>query len=164
MAQISPRPPEWVDEAPIQILETRTINAPASAIWKLLEDNEGWAEWFPGFRDSTFITPAPHTVGSVRSVHQDQFKVREEITQWTPNQAWGMTVIEMNVPVVAAMAENVQLIEQGATTEVRWHIGVQVSRWARPIGPILVRKSRRGLQQALAQLDGLATEAHANPE
>lgn len=157
MTKLSPKAPDWVANAPVQIRQSRTISATPAAVWAVLSNNEGWVDWFPGFRAARFTTEAPHGVGSVRLVHQDQFRVQEEITTWSPDQAWAMTVTEINVPVIKAMAETVELIERAETTELIWHIGVQIARWARPVQPLLVKKSRRQLQRALEQLEELTT-------
>jgi len=159
MKAVTPQTSEWVDDAPAKITRSLVVNASPSTIWDILVANEEWPEWFPGFRSCEFSTAAPHGVGSVRLLRQDQFRVEERIITWDPGREWGMTVIGMNVPVVSGMAENVRLTPvDGATTEVQWDIGVALRWWSRPLRPFLVGKSDKQLQLALT---ALAERAHA---
>lgn len=152
MGTTAEREPEWISQAPITIQRQTEIRATPAAVWNELATNETWVHWFPGFKASSFTTDAPHGVGSVRSVHQDNFKVVERITRWVPNELWAMTVTKINVPVIAAMAEDVVLEAVDGGTAVTWRIGVELAGLGRVLRGPLVKKSSAGLDTALAQL------------
>lgn len=153
MATINEQTTAWVDRAPVQIRRTARVAASPAAVFDVIADNERWPEWFPGFKQCAFETGAPHGAGSIRALRQDQFKVREKILRWQPGEAWSMTVIEMNVPVIRSMAENVVLTQVGVETNVDWHIGVEMAPWAKILRRPLVGNATKGLDTALANLD-----------
>ena len=161
MATTQQRDPEWIDQAPIQIRRDVVIEQDVAWVWSQLANNEGWVEWFPGAKECRFVSEAPHGRDSVRHVHMDQFKVKERITRWVPNEQWGMTVMEINAPIIAAMAEEARLTASGSSTTLTFAIGVEL----RPIGRLLrrplVAKQAKALEEGLANLAALATKASA---
>lgn len=152
MATTTPREPEWIADAPNQIERTVTIDASADAIWSVLANNERWPEWFPGFRSCGFTSEAPHGKGSVRSVHQDQFKVSELITAWEPGERWAMTVLSLNAPVLTSMAEEVRLSEVEGQTKLEFRIGIELSRIGRLLKDPLLGKTAKSLDLGLSNL------------
>lgn len=158
MAQVKKQSASWIATAPIQINRKVTMQASPTKIWDVIADNEGWPEWFPGFKSCAFEGPAPHHAGSIRALRQDQFKVRELITAWEPGQSWGMSVIEMNVPLLKSMAEIVELRDVGnGATEVDWRIGVEMRTAAKLLKGPLVKNAAKGLDQALENLSARAS-------
>lgn len=152
MSKTLERDPEWISKAPVLIERRAEIQASPEAVWKELSVNETWVEWFPGFKACHFTSDAPHGLGSMRLVHQDNFHVHERITGWVPNERWAMTVVEINAPVIASMAEDVTLRPFGGGTHVVWQIGVELTRLGRLLKRPLVKKSSKGLETALADL------------
>lgn len=157
MSKTEQHDPGWISQAPINFERQIEIAAKPAAIWQHLAVNETWVEWYPGCKECNFITEAPHGVDSLRYVHLDNFKVQERITRWEPNERWGMTVVEINAPVVAAMAEEIELLPAGDATIVRWRIGVELTWLGRPLRRPLVKKSAAGLETALSLLSARAT-------
>lgn len=154
MATTRQQETSWVQQAPVQIHRTVTIPAPPAAIWAELANNQGWADWFPGCKTCEFVShhgDAPG-VGSLRYVHLDQFKVSERITAWEPAERWGMTVTEINLPVLTSMAEEVILRPAGAGTTIDFRIGVELASWARLFKRPLVTKQTKALELALDNL------------
>ena len=166
MKSLQPKSTHWIDQAPLQIKRTAELTATRSDIWSLLADNSSWPSWFPGFKTCEFVSDAPHGVGSVRQLHQDHFRVTEEILTWEPERAWAMTVTAINLGVLAGMAEQVFLSDSQAAAEadmttITWHIGIETSAWARPIQRPLAAKATKSLEQALINLDLLASKEPA---
>ena len=158
MKVLTPKPIEWISQAPLQIKRETETTATKSDVWQLMADNPSWPSWFPGFKTCEFVSDVPHGVGSVRQLHQDQFKVTEEILAWEPEKTWAMTVTSINVGVLRGMAEVVTLSDAtSGNTTISWHIGIEAAPWARPIRRPLVAKATKSLEQALVNLDRLAT-------
>lgn len=94
---------------------------------------------------------------TLRFVHQDSFKVTEKITVWEPGERWGMTVVEINAPIIAAMAEQATLTERDGKTTVDFRIGVELKGIGKLLRRPLVSKSRKGLATALENLSKRVT-------
>lgn len=152
MATLEPQEPSWIRTAPIQIRETIEVDAPAQDVWDEFAADASWADWFPGFRDCRYLSEPPHGVGALRFVHQDQFKVSEKIISWEPGACWGMTVVEINAPIIAAMAEEATFTEHQGRTTVDFRIGVELRGIGRILRRPLVAKSTKALATGLANL------------
>jgi len=153
MALLTPKPTEWIAEAPVLIEKSITIDAPIDHVWQQLADSEGWVDWFPGARECRFTSSTPHGVGSTRFVHMDQFKVNERITAWEPGRRWGMTVLDVNVPILAAMAEEALISDdRSGGTIVNFRIGVELTRLGRLLRRPLVSKQANALETGLENL------------
>jgi len=162
MATLTPQPTEWIADAPVRIERPVTIAAPAAVVWSHLADNQGWPEWFPGLRACNWTSSAPHGEGSQRFVHLDQFKVSERIIAWEPNRRWGMTVLEINAPVLVAMAEEALLSEVDGVTTLDFAIGIELTRLGRLLQRPLVGKQAKALETGLENLRARCVErAHA---
>ena len=152
MATPTPQPTSWIPSAPVQINQQAIIDAPPSAVWAQLADNQGWVDWFPGCKECRFTGDEPHGLESPRFVHMDQFKVKERIIAWEPEKRWGMTVLEVNAPIIAAMAEEIILTEVDGGTQIDFKIGVELTRFGRLLKGPLVAKQNKSVQKALVQL------------
>ena len=154
MATVAPQEPAWVPKAPIQINETASIAARPAEVWNVLADNSTWVDWFPGFTHCASITDAPHQAGSIREVKQDQFTVKEKITNWEPGRHWAMTVTEIRPGLLASMAETVSLTEaEPGLTSIEWNIGVATKWWIKPARSQLAKKATENLHTALQNLE-----------
>lgn len=152
MATPTPQPTSWIPSAPVQISQRAIIGAPPSVVWAELANNEGWVDWFPGCKECHFIGDEPHGLDSSRFVHMDQFKVKERIIAWKPEKRWGLTVLEINAPIIAAMAEEATLTEVDGGTQIDFKIGVELTRFGRLLKGPLVAKQTKSIEKALKQL------------
>lgn len=152
MADLTPRDPEWIAEAPMRIEHSIDLPITPAEAWAEITSNDGFVEWFPGCRKCEYTSTEPHGQGSIRVVHQDLFKVTERITLWEPNEAWGMTVLSMNLPLVASMAEDIRLTSHDQGTTLTWRIGVELTRLAQPLRRPLVAKQSAALKTGLDNL------------
>jgi len=153
MPALAPKSIDWIATAPVQIEQSVAIDAPVERVWDHLVDNNAWINWFPGMSECRFTSEPPHSVDSIRSVHLDQFKVTERIIAWEPSRRWGMTVLEINAPVLAAMAEEATLTaDSSGATKLDFRIGIELSSIGRLLRRPLVGRQTTGLKTALANL------------
>lgn len=155
MPTLNPKPPDWIPSASVRIEHVAFIAASADTVWQHFADDAGWVDWFPGFRECRYLSNPPHGRGSKRFVHQDQFRVTEEITAWEPGKHWAMTVVEINAPIMSAMAEEVHFTSENGGTRIDFSIGVELAGIGRLLRRPLQAKSAKGLQTALENLADL---------
>ncbi len=152
MATPKPQPTSWIPGAPVIIERDILIPASTETVWEHFADNEGWVHWFPGCKVCHFVGDPPHGAGSKRFVHMDQFRVTEEITAWEPGKRWGLTVIEINAPIMSAMAEEAVLTTEPDGTRVTFKIGVELRGVGKLLRAPLVAKQSKALETALQNL------------
>lgn len=149
---MTPRPLEWIDQAPVRATRTRRIEAPPAAVWAAIADHEGWSEWFGAI---TRVVPGTTSegVGGTRRVEVGRIAVDEEFVAWEPERRFAFTVTSSTGPGLRSMNEDVRLTPAGddATT-------VSYTMALDPVGAKLVRPVLEpGLRRALDKaLDGLA--------
>lgn len=153
MAAVETRQPSWIAEAPVTFRVEQEMQASPVDVWRSLVDYDGWKHWFPGVKTCRAVDHGSG-VGSTRFVHMDAFKVTERITAWEPERHWAMTVEQINVPLLASMAESVTITPTpSGGSHVIWETGVATRPWAVPIRSILVSKTKAALTDALPALD-----------
>lgn len=164
MPKLEAHQPEWLSQAPMLIEVVREgLPVDADVFWKTVADNESWPKWFPGFKECSWKSAPPHGVGSVRSLRQDAFRVEEKITAWEPGKRWAMTVTNINVGVISAMAEDLVLTETKYGLDVRWLLGAELAWWSKALRPILVKKNTSALETAVDNLVVMCGAQHSTP-
>lgn len=163
MGATTQQEPTWIAEAPIQIHREVVVARDAAWVWDQLAHNEGWVDWFPGVKECRFTSHVPHGKDSVRYVQMDQFKVHERITRWVPGEHWGMTVAQINAPIIASMAEEARLTSEGDSTRLAFSIGVELKSIGKLIGRPLAAKQAKALEMGLANLAALAKTSASSP-
>lgn len=98
----------------------RRINLPADQVWEVLADHEGMSEWSPVVSaelerkgDQT-----PNGVGAVRSIRMLGMKIREQVTEFSPERRLGYRALS-GIPL-RDYAGEVVLAPDGASTGVTW--------------------------------------------
>ena len=119
MAQLIERQPEWIDDAPISLSNSRRIAASPEAVWARIADHETWPEWFTDFSKVT-VTSGAEGVGGGRKVTMPGATVTELFTEWEPNRRFAFTLVE-GPPILASMAELVEIepADDGCTITYR---------------------------------------------
>ena len=153
MKQITRRPLDWIDQAPVNVTRTRRIGVPRDQVWSVIADHERWPEWFGPVTRVEPLEPA-EGVGGRRRVHIKSTSVEEEFLAWEPGSRFAFTVTHSTTPAIRSMVEDVRLVPDGpdATT-------VSYTQAIDPLGgsvaaPLLRRFAARTLDSALAGLAG----------
>lgn len=113
MKPTTPRTLDWIDQAPLAVTKTRRIAARPDAVWDVIADHEGWADWFAGVKS---VDPGdPSTgIGGTRTVHLGGLSVSEEFLAWDPGSHFAFTVTGATRGLVRSLVENVQLTPDGS--------------------------------------------------
>jgi Polyketide cyclase / dehydrase and lipid transport len=117
----------FFENAPRVVHRGAHVAAPRDRVFAAVaNDPAGWGRWFPGFSDDgRWETPAPHGVGSVRTVRAFGVRYRETILAWDEGERWAFRVDEVSVPLFKAFAEDYRLADEGSGTRPSWTVAVR---------------------------------------
>lgn len=131
----------FFENAPTSVTRSAFIAAPRSRVFDLIaKDPAGWGDWFPGFSHAgRWETPAPHAVGSVRTVRAFATTYRETILVWDEGERWAFRIDEMSspVPLFAAYGEDYRLADEAGGTRLTWIVALRPQLAIRLFAPIL---------------------------
>ena len=155
MRAVAPRPPEWIDSAPVRISAVRDLVAHPDEVFDALADHESWPRWFPALSNVERFGEPAGGLGSHRRVFIGRrITVEEEFNVWEPGRAWGFTITAVSVPGLRSMNERVTLDATGdGGTRVTYVMGIDPSPWFAPLLRAVRRSVIARLDRALAALD-----------
>jgi len=119
---------DFLASAPVRVHRTRVIRAPLPAVFQAVAgDPAGWAKWCPGFTSaSQWTSPAPHTVGSVRTMYAFGATIVERVLRWDDDARWTFRIDETSKPAFTAFLEDWQFARAGGTsTRVTWSMAAE---------------------------------------
>ena len=152
MHRLRPEDLSFAERAPIVVRAETRVAASPEQVWPAFADAAAWTQWFAGMKDAHYTSPAPHGVGSTRSVHVMSMRADETILAFEPGRRFAFRVDATNVPVLDALVEVVTLEPEGAGTRVVYRQALATRPWLRLFAPLLRRGMERGLRQGLAGL------------
>ena len=97
MREMTPRPPEWIDTAPIKTRASREILATPDEVWAALVEHERWPEWFDALARAE--STGGEGLGSTRSVWIRSWRIDEEFIIWDEPTSFGFTVLAADGPI-----------------------------------------------------------------
>jgi uncharacterized protein YndB with AHSA1/START domain len=100
-----------------EVLHSRSIAAPASAVWSVLADFAQLANWAPVITHSSAMTQTSEGVGTMRRVAIGRTILLERITEWEPEKILAYE-LEGLPPIIASAVNRWVLDDQGASTSV----------------------------------------------
>lgn len=140
-------------EGPSSLVHEAELPATPDAVFAVLADEAPWPEWFPGMRRSTWLTPEPHGVGSLRRVDLamtgraslpgtisavEHFVAFDEPAG--PGDPGRMTfyLARATAPLASHFLEDYVLTPTiGGGTRLRWSVHYRVHLPVRPLHPLL---------------------------
>lgn len=142
MTPITPRPLEWIDNAPVRGSRSRRIAQPTPVVWAAIADHAGWTDWFPRL---VAVTPGAvaDAVGGTRTVDLGAAAVEEEFLAWEPERRFAFTVTGSTRPGLRSMVEDIRLTPDGdRACTVTYTMGVDPvgGKLLRPVAAPLLRK------------------------
>jgi uncharacterized protein YndB with AHSA1/START domain len=143
----------FAERAPVVVRAEVTVPASPEVVWPAFADAPAWMEWFAGMRDAHYTSPAPHGVGSTRSVRVMGLAADETILAFDPGKCFAFRVDSANAPFLNALVEVVTFEPAGTGTRVVYRQALEPKPWLRWLMPLLGRQMQRGLARGL---DGLA--------
>jgi uncharacterized protein YndB with AHSA1/START domain len=151
MHEMTPRPLEWIDTAPVRASRSRRIAQPPATVWAAIADHAGWPAWFPRLRE---VTPGPvaDAVGGTRRVDMGPAAADEEFLAWEPERRFAFTLTGSSRPGLRSMVEDVRLTPDGPSAcTVTYTMGVELPA-AAVLRPVLQPVLRKVISDALAGL------------
>jgi len=151
MHEMTSRPLEWIDTAPVRASRSRRIAQPPATVWAAIADHAGWPAWFTRIRQ---VTPGPvaDAVGGTRRVDAGAAVVDEEFLAWEPERRFAFTVTASSRPGLTSMNEDIRLTPDGPSAcTVTYTMGAEPPA-ARLLRPVLEPVLRKVLTDALAGL------------
>lgn len=97
MRDMTPRPPEWIDSAPIKTRASREIIATPEEVWAVLIEHTRWPEWFDALARAEGT--GGDGLGSTRSVWIKNWRIDEEFVIWDEPNSFGFTVLAADGPI-----------------------------------------------------------------
>ena len=97
MREMTPRPPEWIDTAPIKTRAAREIVATPDEVWAVLIQHERWPEWFDALERAEGT--GGEGLGSTRSGWIKSWRIDEEFIIWDKPSSFGFTVLAADGPI-----------------------------------------------------------------
>jgi ribosome-associated toxin RatA of RatAB toxin-antitoxin module len=138
---------------------TRTIPAPAEAVFDLLADHENY-DRFPGINGSELLRegdPAPNGLGALRRIKVRPLVFEEEITAFDRPNRLDYLIVKLNIPF-EHQGGSIRLAPAGDATAVDWRStftvptaligGLEERVWV----PVLNRGFRRVLEDVERRL------------
>jgi hypothetical protein len=124
MATHELQPPEWIDSAPITVVESIDISAPPSQVWAHVTDHESWPEWFTPIER---VEPlgSPTGVGGGRRITVRKRPIDEVFTAWDEDRHFAFAVTESKLPILHSLAESVRLEPIESGTRLTYRQGLQ---------------------------------------
>lgn len=156
MRDLAPRTLDAIDDAAINVTVTREIGAPTDVVFDALADAPTWPEWH-SLTAASWVTDAPHGVGSRRQVAVGPLKILEEFIVWEPGERIAFTLVGVDGPASSATLGGVELmtLRQGTVgrTVLDYTFAVDVKGPAALVGPLAGPGAKLALGRALANLD-----------
>ena len=138
---------------------TRTIPAPAEAVFDLLADHANY-DRFPGINGSELLRegdPAPNGLGALRRIKVTPLVFEEEITAFDRPKRLDYLIVKLNIPF-EHQGGSIRLAAEGEATAVDWRStftvptpligGLEERVWV----PVLNRGFRRVLEDVERRL------------
>jgi uncharacterized membrane protein len=115
------------------VTRTITIDAPRTAVWRVLADFGNIATWNPNVKTSALTSDQPGGLGATRQCHLlPMGEVNERITAWEEERIIGIDIIESKkLPAMRSAVANFELRDQGTSTAVKLTMSYTVG-----LGPI----------------------------
>ena len=152
MHEMTPRPLEWMDTAPVRASRSRRIAQPPATVWAAIADHATWPAWFTRIRS---VTPGPvaDAVGGTRRVDAGPAVVEEEFLAWEPERRFAFTVTSSSRPGLTSMNEDIRLTPDGpsaCTVTYTMALEPPAARFVRPVLEPVLRKVLDGALAGLA--------------
>jgi len=103
----------FVNTAPVVIVNTVEINAPAESIFSVFEDEHAWPQWFDDIKSVDWTTPKPYGIGTTRTVNLGALSVDEYFFLWEDNARFAFYFTQCSLPLFKALMEDYRLEEIG---------------------------------------------------
>lgn len=156
MGKLEPQTLSFADEAPYKVDASLACPTPASAVFEVLKDNGGGAEWLGSFVTKVEPTSNPeHGIGSTREVtfYWGLGKLRERFIGWDEPNLWSFTAVGWRPKVFTRFVERIRIESvDEANCEIVYRLGVDFAPLYRPLGPVVMGAVNRAIGPTLERM------------
>jgi len=120
MRDLTPKPAEWIDRAPVKFRASREIAATPEEVWSALCDHERWPVWFSALSGAG--ATGGEGIGSTRFVMVGKDRIDETFVIWDEPRSWGFTVDRAEGPIGrigASLNERVEAYRAAGVTQLQ---------------------------------------------
>lgn len=150
---LRPEDLSFPDRAQVRLAFSRVVPALPERVFDVLADHEAWARWFVDFRRASVTSAAREGLGTLRRVWVGPMVLDERFIAWERGRRFSFTMLEANLPILAAMVEDWRLAPDEGGTRVDYAVGLDLPGWIRPLKGILLWKFRPLFEEALPKLE-----------
>lgn len=143
-------------EGPPLLRRELRLRAPPPVVFALLVDPHELSRWVPGLRHASWLTAAPHGVGSLRRRDLGTVRLVEHVAVWSPGRRLATWVERATLPFARHVLEDLRLEEADGETRLTWTIHLSLRRPFRPAARPLAAVLRREHERAVRNLAVLA--------
>ena len=103
----------FLDSAPVKIVNEVEINASPERVFRVFEDAESWPKWFKEIVNVEWTSPQPLGVGSTRTVTLKTMTAYEKFIAWDAGKRFTFYFTAASQPIVHAFCEDYRLEASG---------------------------------------------------
>jgi carbon monoxide dehydrogenase subunit G len=131
----------FLEEAPIVVRSTVSLDASPSEVWRVLGSDEMWS-WFPVIDRLEWRSPEPKGPGSIRRLRLARLiTVDEEFYRWDVDERATFRVVGQSRRMLDGLIEDFLLTPTGRGTDLTWTMAVSPLKGRglplAPLGPLL---------------------------
>ena len=112
------------DTAPMRFRHEIDLGATPAKVFGIFDDERSWPKWFHAIHKVEWTSPAPHGVGSTRTVTLATATVFEHFYRWEQDRRCSFYLTGVSMPLAHSMAEDFLLEE---TAPGRTHFTYRVA-------------------------------------
>ncbi len=128
---------EWIDTAPVRLVNRVVVDASPERIWAALEDADMWPRWATVITHVEWTSERPFGVGTTRTVTmRGGMTGYEEFIAWDPHRRMSFRFNEASMNGVRAFAERYTIDPAPGGTSVEWVMAMQPSGASKLVVPL----------------------------
>lgn len=154
---------DYTQSAPCFILNQAELEASPEEVWDLLAST-AWPEWFVDFVSVSWLTEAPHGVGSKRKAVLKTATAIERFVAWERGKRLSFNLDEVSLPLVKAMMEDMRLkpTTQGGT-RLSYYVFYTPNLLMKLLHPLIRSFYQRMFRKSIANLKSYLSQ-QAKPD
>lgn len=101
---------EIFEDAPFRSRNTIDLRVSSQQVWDVLAEVETWPQWYHLITKAAWISPAPHRIGSTRTLEvAGAFAATEEVIVWNPYHHMAFRLTESSRQNTGASVEEFRI-------------------------------------------------------
>lgn len=159
MYKVEKKTIDFLETAPFQLKKSFELNMTSFDFWNLLIDTKNWKTWFPNFKSATNLVENEGGLGSKRQVEFGNLVAVEQFIAWDEQKKWAFSVVQMNVPILKGMVEQVLIKEKNnKQIQIEWRVAAMLKWWAKPLQSFLEKDMHKNFDKMILNLKKKETQ------